>query len=50
MTSNPTEHLPIPELVALLANISEGIDPEFDNTYEELEREFAATRLTFDHI
>ena len=48
-TSNHTERLPIPELIAMLANIPEGIDPEFDNKYEELEREFAALRLTFSN-
>ncbi len=46
-TPNHIELLPISELVALLTQLPEGVDPEFDNAYQELEREFAERRLTF---
>jgi hypothetical protein len=35
------------ELTSLLEQFPESLDPEFDNDYQELEREFAERRLTF---
>jgi hypothetical protein len=46
-TSTQTETRPLIELLALLAQFPEGCDPAFDDAYEELDREFAALRLTF---
>jgi hypothetical protein len=37
------------DLLALLDQFPESCDPDFDNGHEELEREFAALRLTFSH-
>jgi hypothetical protein len=34
-------------LVSLLDELSAGCDPEFDATYEDLDREFAERRLHF---
>jgi hypothetical protein len=34
-------------LASLLDELSAGCDDEFDDTYEELEREFAELRLQF---
>jgi hypothetical protein len=39
----------IGHLGALLDQFPAGCDPEFDDGLEELERQFAELRLTFDH-
>ena len=39
----------IHRLVALLDESPAGCDTEFDDGREELERQFAELRLTFDH-
>ena len=36
-------------LASLLSDYEAGCDPDFDAEYEELEREFAELRLSFDH-
>ena len=36
-------------LMQLLDELSAGIDPAFDTDTEELERQFAELRVTFDH-
>lgn len=46
-TTNHIDHMTIKELIAILSNIPEGVDPDFDNTFQELEREFAERRLSF---
>jgi hypothetical protein len=46
-TQSPTGSLS--DLLALLNQFPESCDPDFDNSHEELEREFAALRLTCSH-
>lgn len=39
-----------PNIIAALDRFADaGIDPAFDTDMEELERQFAELRLTFDH-
>ena len=40
-------HFATSRLVSLLDELSAGCDPEFDATYEDLDREFAERRLHF---
>jgi hypothetical protein len=35
------------QLTALIEDLSAGLDPDFDTTFDDLEREFAELRLTF---
>ena len=49
-TTNHTEILPICELLSLLERLPDGVDPEFDNAYQELDREFAERRLTYVNL
>lgn len=49
-----TRHVQIPistnqHLLALLDQFPTNCDPEFDNDYEELERQFAELRLTLNN-
>ena len=37
------------DLAALIEDLSAGCDPEFDADLEELERQFAEQRLSFEH-
>ncbi len=37
------------QLIALLDEFPDTCDSEFDDSHEELERQFAELRLTFDH-
>ena len=46
-TLNQTQPRDAIELIDLIQQFPEGCDPAFDNAYEELEREYAALRLTF---
>jgi hypothetical protein len=46
-TSTQTQTASLTDLLAQLTQFPEGCDPDFDNVHEELEREFAARRLTF---
>jgi hypothetical protein len=39
----------IGHLLALFEELPSGCDPDFDNAAEELERQFAELRLSFDH-
>ncbi len=41
-----TDTRSLTELIALIEQFPEGCDPDFDNGYDELEREFAERRLT----
>ncbi len=43
-TADSREHL-----LALLDEFPDCCDPDFDNETEELERQFAELRLTFNH-
>jgi hypothetical protein len=36
-------------MVGLLDQFATGVDPDFDDGQEELERQFAELRLSFDH-
>lgn len=37
------------QLAGLIEDITAGCDPEFDADLEELDRQFAELRLTFEH-
>ncbi len=45
MLTNQTTSSAIFHLASLLDELSAGCDPDFDATYEELDREFAEVRV-----
>ncbi|HZZ80808.1 MAG TPA: hypothetical protein VFE62_20060 [Gemmataceae bacterium] len=42
-------HSAVMDIIARLDGLPPGLDPDFDNGAEELERQFAELRLTLTH-